>query len=155
MLKKVTFALALIAMASYAGAASFDANGTVFEPTYGYNHMDRVGLVNDGSFEDGTCTDGLSGWTCTTDNTCDWITDLAALGLWNYDGMHIAWLGGFCGSVARAAFERADQALLRTCFEAKGKLSARMAMVPTWLIDIDEPALLGLSHAAAHSSGNA
>ena len=102
-MKKLMFSLALLAMACAAGANSFTADGTVFEPAYGYHSVgERMGLVNDGSFEFGTCAGGTA-WTCTTDNACDWIADLAALGLWNYDGNHIAWLGGFCGGLAGCA----------------------------------------------------
>jgi hypothetical protein len=100
MTKKLMLALALLAMASVAGANSFTADGTVFEPAYGYNNLDhRFDLINDGDFEFGTCAGGTA-WICTTDNNCDWIADLVALGLWNYSGAHIAWLGGFCGGVA-------------------------------------------------------
>ena len=95
-MKKLRLALALLAMASAAGANSFTADGTVFETAHGYSHKADRSLVNDGSFEDGTCYTGNSAWTCVSDNDCDWIVDLAALGLWNYDGNHSAWLGGFC-----------------------------------------------------------
>ena len=44
-------------------------------------------------FENGTCYTGDSSWTCSSDNGCDWIADLVPLGLWNYSGMHVAWLG--------------------------------------------------------------
>ena len=101
-MKKLMLSLALLAMAAVAGANTFTAEGTVFEPTYGYNNVDRLGLVNDGDFEFGTCAGGTA-WTCTTDNACDWIADLVALGLWNYSGSHIAWLGGFCGGLAGCA----------------------------------------------------
>ena len=98
-MKKVMVALAILAMASVAGAVSFDKEGTVLEGTYGYNFLSSRALVNDGSFEDGTCAGG-SAWTCDADNGCDWIADLVPLGLWNYDGIHVAWLGGFCGGLA-------------------------------------------------------
>jgi len=98
-MKKLILSLALLAMACVAGANTFTADGTVFEPTYGYNHLGDRYLVPDGDFEYGTCFGG-SAWTCTTDNSCDWIADLVALGLWNYSGSHIAWLGGFCGGLA-------------------------------------------------------
>ncbi len=59
---------------------------------------DRVGLINDGSFEFGECENG-SAWTCTTNTDCSWIINPS--GLWGYpayDGILCAWLGGFCGS---------------------------------------------------------
>jgi len=99
-MKKLMLTLAILAMASLAGASTFTADGTVFEPTYDYNFVgNRIGLVNDGSFEAGSCVN-TPVWICTADNGCDWITDLVPLGLWNYDGIHVAWLGGFCGGLA-------------------------------------------------------
>lgn len=101
MLKKVMFtALAIVVTASMAMAVqTVDPS---FVPTNNgpaaANH-DRIGLVNDGSFEFGTCTTG-SAWACYADNTCDWIYDFSALGLpllSNYDGSYGYWLGGFCG----------------------------------------------------------
>ena len=53
-------------------------------------------FIQDSSFEDGTCSTGNSAWTCETSNSCDWIADLVPHDLWNYDGNHVAWLGGFC-----------------------------------------------------------
>ncbi len=97
MLKKVTIALALLAMASLAYANSYNAEGTVLDSSFGYDwQADRLGLVTDGSFENGCDVD----WACLTDNGCAWITDLVPLGLWNYDGNMVAWLGGFCGGAA-------------------------------------------------------
>ena len=98
-MKKLMIALALLSMATAAGANTFAADGTVFEPTHGYTFNTDRYLVNDGSFEGGSCVNTPI-WLCTTDNGCDWITDLVPLGLWNYDGIHVAWLGGFCGGLA-------------------------------------------------------
>ena len=96
MLKKLALVFAMLAMATVAGANTFSADGTVFEATHGYTfNNDRV-LVNDGSFEAGCDVN----WTCVTDNGCAWIADLVPLGLWNYDGNMVAWLGGFCGGLA-------------------------------------------------------
>jgi len=93
--------LAILASGSMVSANTFTADGTVFEPSHTYSwQADRLGLIEDGSFEDGTCYTGDSSWTCESDNDCDWIADLVPLGLWNYDGMHVAWLGGFCGGEA-------------------------------------------------------
>jgi glucokinase len=59
-----------------------------------------------------------------------------------------AWDGAFlCGSVARAWLGVGDVAAFRTAFEDKGPMQARMAQVPTFLINDPEPALLGLTHA--------
>ncbi len=97
MLKKVMLSVvALVAMTAIAGAATFSADGGLLEPTHGYTTIADRALVNDGDFEGGTCVDTPI-WTCTTSSTCDWITDLVPLGLWNYSGAHVAWLGGFCG----------------------------------------------------------
>jgi hypothetical protein len=99
MLKKVMFALAMVAMASYAGAMTLTADGFTAQgiPTAPVNH-DRVGLVNDGSFEFGECGAG-SAWTCTTNTTCAWIVDPTPVwGCPAYDGVLCAWLGGFCGT---------------------------------------------------------
>ena len=49
---------------------------------------DRVGLINDGSFENGECGSG-SDWTYASDNGCDWIVDLVPLGIWNYEGDYV------------------------------------------------------------------
>jgi hypothetical protein len=104
MLKKVMLsALVLVVGASLAMAASvapgFVPMGNGPAPV---TQTDRVGLVNDGSFENGTCLDGFSDWTCHADNACDWIVDLSTLGLptlGNFDGFHSYWLGGFCSGV--------------------------------------------------------
>ncbi len=61
---------------------------------------DRVGLINDGSFEDGECGTG-SAWTCVSTTTCQWIVDpTGAWGYPAYDGILAAWIGGFCGGDA-------------------------------------------------------
>ena len=99
MLKKVVFAFALLAMASYAGAMTLTADGFTAQGTPGTPAThDRLGLVNDGSFEFGECDLG-SAWTCTTNTTCAWILDpIAVWGYPAYDGVLVAWLGGFCGT---------------------------------------------------------
>ena len=98
-MKKLMIVLALLSMATVVGANTFSSDGTVFEATYDYTYVgasaDRA-LVVDGSFEAGCDVS----WTCVTDNGCAWITDLVPLGLWNYDGNMVAWLGGFCGGLA-------------------------------------------------------
>ena len=100
MKKLILTAIAIMAIASVASASTFSADGGLLEPTHGYTTIaDRGVLVNDGSFEGGDCL-ATPIWTCTTDNGCEWITDLVPLGLWNYDGSKIAWLGGFCGGIA-------------------------------------------------------
>ncbi len=89
--------LLLTVMAATAAMANtFTAEGGLLEPTHGYRTLVDRSIVNDGDFEGGTCLETPI-WTCTTDNTCDWIADLVPLGLWNYSGAHVAWLGGFCG----------------------------------------------------------
>jgi len=54
-------------------------------------------LINDGSFENGTCGDG-SDWTCTTTHpACETILD--PTGYWGSHAFHgdlAAWLGGVC-----------------------------------------------------------
>ena len=90
--------LLLISWNAMAGANSFTAEGGLLEPTHGYSTLSERWLVNDGSFEQGTCLLEPV-WTCTSDNECDWIADLVPLGLWNYDGNHVGWLGGYCGGV--------------------------------------------------------
>ncbi len=100
MKKLILTCIAILGIVSVAGASTFSADGGLLEPTHGYNTIaDRVELVNDGGFEGGSCLEAPI-WTCTTDNGCDWITDLVPLGLWNYEGIHVAWLGGFCGGLA-------------------------------------------------------
>ena len=93
-------ALLLGALAvAVAGANTFTAEGTLLAPIHGYTTIADRWLINDGSFEGGTCLTAPI-WSCATDNGCDWIADLVPLGLWNYDGIHVAWLGGFCGGIA-------------------------------------------------------
>ncbi len=103
MMKKVMFAIAMLAVASYAGAASLNADGLTYSADTTVNTvMDRLGLVNDGSFEFGECDAG-SAWTCTTNTSCAWIIDPSgAWGYAAYDGVFCAWLGGFCGSDVNA-----------------------------------------------------
>ncbi len=99
MSKKLFLAIAFISVCAVgAQSNTLTPDGTALEPTHDYaSPREGRHLVWDGDFEDGTCLEGNSSWTCTTDNDCDWITDLVPLGLWNYSGAHIAWLGGFCG----------------------------------------------------------
>jgi hypothetical protein len=59
-----------------------------------------AGLVNDGSFENGTCGAG-SAWTClTTTPECETI--VVSLDTWGFpafDGINAVWLGGTCSNV--------------------------------------------------------
>ncbi len=59
-----------------------------------------AGMVNDGSFENGTCDKG-SAWTCvTTTPTCETI--VVAVDTWGFPAYHgtlAAWLGGTCENV--------------------------------------------------------
>jgi predicted outer membrane repeat protein len=59
---------------------------------------DRIGLINDGSFEYGTCNSG-SDWTCDGNYPVfEGILDpMAVWGYPAYDGTLTAWLGGFSG----------------------------------------------------------
>ncbi len=59
--------LAILAAASMDNANSFTADGTIFEPTHGYTFHDDRTLINDGSFEGGSCINTPI-WTCSTDN---------------------------------------------------------------------------------------
>ena len=95
-MKKLLTFVAILGIVSIASAATFTADGSTLDPTHGYTTMDRIGLVSDGSFEAGCDVY----WLCATDVTCVWITDLVPLGLWNYDGNMVAWLGGYCGTPA-------------------------------------------------------
>ncbi len=62
---------------------------------------------------------------------------------------HAAWGGAFlCGSVAAGWQATGQGDLFRRAFSAKGKMAARMTEVPTWLLVVDQPALLGLSYAS-------
>jgi hypothetical protein len=92
-------ALAMLAVAVMAGASTLNSDGLVIPGTGDANHnMDRIGLINDGSFESGAC--GVD-WTCYTDTTCeDRILDpVSVWGYPAYDGIFCAWVGGFCGGV--------------------------------------------------------
>jgi len=90
-------AVSILVLSSAAIANSFSLDGIVIEPSHEYVFQDDDRyLVPDGSFEGG-CD---YYWSCSTDNTCTWITDLVPLGLSNYDGEMTAWLGGFCGDQA-------------------------------------------------------
>jgi hypothetical protein len=98
---RITLTLAIAALAATAAAApttdflpAGEADSSLASGAYGYNYLIPSGeLINDGSFENGC---GVN-WSCVSDNECVWIADLVPLGLWNYDGSYVAWLGGFCG----------------------------------------------------------
>lgn len=63
-----------------------------------------------------------------------------------------SWDGVFlCGSVAKAWAATGDAAAFRAAFERKGAMGARMAAVPAHVIVTSDPALRGLTHAAAES----
>jgi hypothetical protein len=98
MFKKVMLSLALIAMATVALAGTLTSDGLTVQGVEDYNTVgDRIGLVNDGSFEFGECDAG-SAWTCIQTTTCFWILDpLPVWGYAAYDGLMCGWLGGFCG----------------------------------------------------------
>ena len=69
--------IAIIGIAGIAAANTFSAEGGLLEPARGYVTIaERDVLVNDGDFEGGSCLTAPI-WTCTTDNGCDWITDLS------------------------------------------------------------------------------
>ncbi len=91
-------ALAILAIAAWASASTLNSAGLVIPGTGDQNSADRLGLIDDGSFESGLC--GVV-WTCYTDTSCeDRILD--PLGVWGYpayDGMYAAWVGGFCGGI--------------------------------------------------------
>jgi len=55
------------------------------------------GLVNDGSFENGTCFAG-SDWECYSCGN-ELIVDIVGVGLWNYDGHQVLWLKPYCDPV--------------------------------------------------------
>jgi len=114
-IKQLMVFMTVLAWTAAAGANSFTAEGTVFEPTHGYTFVTGRNLLPDGDFEQGTCLAG-STWICTTTNTCDWIADLVPLGLWNYSGSHIAWLGGFCGGLATCTTTICKDFDLGICF---------------------------------------
>ena len=83
-----------------ARANSPTADGGTPPPTHSYSIWgDRLGLIEEGSFEDGACAIG-SAWTCTADNDCSWVVDLTDLGYSNFSGTQSAWLGGYCRGIA-------------------------------------------------------
>lgn len=96
--KVFMIALAMLAVSVWAGASTLNSDGLTIPGTGDINNMDRIGLVNDGSFESGAC--GLD-WLCYTDTTCeDRILDpIAIWGYPAYDGIYTAWVGGFCGGI--------------------------------------------------------
>ena len=71
MLKKLTFVLIALAFASVAAAGTLTKDGLVL-PGTGENVTigDRLGLINDGSFENGICDDASSDWTCYSSTAC-------------------------------------------------------------------------------------
>ncbi len=91
---------ASIAQAGAIAGGSFDVDGTLPHLNRESNGVaDRVGLIASGQFEDGDCSAG-SAWSCSTvPNDCPIIVDLFALGLWNYDGDQVAWIGGLCNGI--------------------------------------------------------
>ncbi len=66
---------------------------------------DRDTMINDGSFENGTCASG-SAWTCVTNTTCDFIVATPEIYGWSpaFDGVNAAWLGGYCSDVNTNSF---------------------------------------------------
>ena len=57
-----------------------------------------LGLVNDGSFENGPPP--ASAWTETADNVCEWIQDpTGPWGIGAFDGTYAYWAGGYCSGV--------------------------------------------------------
>jgi glucokinase len=61
---------------------------------------------------------------------------------------HAAWGGLYlCGSVAKGWHRAADLEQFRLAFVRNGKMHGRLARVPTWLITVEQPSLLGLSFA--------
>ncbi|MDP6419062.1 MAG: hypothetical protein QF492_08015 [Candidatus Krumholzibacteria bacterium] len=105
MLKKLMLTLVVLAASTaIASANTLTIDGLVL-PGNGTNvTLDRLGLINDGSFENGECDAGSS-WTCYTNTSCLWIID--PLGVWGYpayDGVLCGWLGGFCGDANSNAF---------------------------------------------------
>jgi len=91
-----------LAAATAQGTQTLTRDGVTTPGSLGAPAVGRpVGLVNDGSFEFGVCDWG-SAWTCTTNvPSCgSWILDpLPFWGYPAYDGVHAAWLGGFCDGV--------------------------------------------------------
>ncbi len=102
MMRKVpTLIVALIMVASIGTAGERNLGPESDQPPT-ENHEGELGngarfLINDGSFEFGECDAG-SAWTCTTNTDCTWIVDpMDSWGYPAYDGVLVAWLGGFCG----------------------------------------------------------
>jgi len=95
----LSLVLMLLILAASAGADSLADLRAFLAPDPGGPGPRDGRLINDGSFEDGTCQDGASAWTCESSGDCDWILDLTAHGLWNYDGIHSAALGTYCQGV--------------------------------------------------------
>ncbi len=98
------FAVLLLILGTAAASEISPTRDGVHSPRVGLSQApvhvpgDREVLVNDGSFEDGTCAAG-SAWTCTTNTGCDFIVPFPEGYGWSpaYDGINAAWLGGFCG----------------------------------------------------------
>ncbi len=95
--KLIIVCVAILGVVSVSNARTFSPEGGALEPTHGYQTIADRDLVNDGSFEGGDCYDTPI-WTCvhSDSDNCPWIVDLVPLGLWNYDGAHTAWIGGYC-----------------------------------------------------------
>lgn len=104
-MKTVLFALVIVALAGSAPAQMLTADGLTARGIPGPPATrDRLGLVNDGSFEFGECEAG-SAWTCTTDTECSWIINPVPIwGYAAYEGELCAWLGGYCGPLNSNSF---------------------------------------------------
>ena len=101
-MKKILIPMLMITIfASTALASQLTQDGSFPDLARESNWLaDRIGLVSDGSFEDGPCGAG-SGWTCSSTSACGGlVVDLAAAGLWNYHGDAVAYLGGFCQGIS-------------------------------------------------------
>ncbi len=106
---KLVLGLSLCLILAFTAAAIEQKPSPGFEPsetgTTNTHNGDRIGLINDGSFENGICDDGSSDWTCTSSTICYWIIDPSSIwGYPAYDGNQVAWLGGFCGEPSQNSF---------------------------------------------------
>ncbi len=98
--RAILVGITLMLVASMASANSLTASGEAIYAQRGpVPIVDRLGLVNDGDFENGNCLHD-SDWTCNADNGCNWIADIRIQGLWNFSGTQAAWLGGYCEGTA-------------------------------------------------------
>ena len=98
-MKKILIPMLMITVfATVASAEFLNPEGTFPDMGQEPNWLaDRIGVVNDGSFENGPCGGGSS-WTCASTGASNLVIDVATLGLSNYDGNYAAYLGGFDGS---------------------------------------------------------